>query len=99
MSANSASKMAQDPTQDRGTAILVAMWTTTSIATIFVAARLYTRTKIVRSLGLDDYLISLSIVRPHLVTSALASLIILAARPSFREPYDSFRQSWRRSTC
>uniref|UniRef100_A0A093VHN4 Rhodopsin domain-containing protein n=1 Tax=Talaromyces marneffei PM1 TaxID=1077442 RepID=A0A093VHN4_TALMA len=54
--------MAQDSTQDRGTVILVAMWTTTSIATIFVAARLYTRAKIVRSLGLDDYLISMSIL-------------------------------------
>ncbi|KUL81321.1 hypothetical protein ZTR_10126 [Talaromyces verruculosus] len=67
--------MAQDSTQDRGTVILVAMWTTTSIATIFVAARLYTRAKIVRSLGLDDYLISLSILLGLLFVSLTTAAV------------------------
>jgi hypothetical protein len=46
----------------RGPTILIAMWTTTSIAALFVVARLYTRIKILRSVGLDDYLMASSMV-------------------------------------
>ncbi|EED22505.1 conserved hypothetical protein [Talaromyces stipitatus ATCC 10500] len=48
--------------QNRGPTILIAMWTTTSIATLFVAARLFTRIRILRDIGLDDYLIAASMV-------------------------------------
>ncbi|OKL55304.1 hypothetical protein UA08_09457 [Talaromyces atroroseus] len=48
--------------QDKGPTILIVMWTTTSIATLFVAARLFTRIRILRNIGLDDYLIASSMV-------------------------------------
>jgi hypothetical protein len=48
--------------QNRGPTILIAMWTATSIAVMFVAARLYTRIRILRNIGLDDYLIASSMV-------------------------------------
>lgn len=44
--------------QNRGPTILIAMWTTTSITTVFVAARLYTRMRILKSTGIDNYLIT-----------------------------------------
>ena len=56
----------------RGPTILIAMWTTTSIATLFVIARLYTRIKILRSLGLDDYLMACSMVLSKILMILLA---------------------------
>jgi hypothetical protein len=46
--------------QNKGPTILGVMWATTSTALVFVVARIYTRGKILKKLGLDDYLISLS---------------------------------------
>jgi multisubunit Na+/H+ antiporter MnhF subunit len=48
--------------QDKGPTILTVMWTTTSIAILFVIARLYIRYRIVKNPGLDDILITVSMV-------------------------------------
>lgn len=48
--------------QDKGPTILALQWTLTVLATIFVAARIFVRTTLVKRMGLDDYLIILSLV-------------------------------------
>ena len=57
-----------DPGTDRndvsnGSAIIAIVGTFTGISALFVAARLYVRIKLMRSIGLDDYLIVLAMVR------------------------------------
>ena len=47
-----------------GPMIVTVMWTETIVALIFVLARLYTRSRIVRSIGWDDHLIAISMVFP-----------------------------------
>lgn len=49
--------------QDRGPAIMGGMVSLTALATIFVAARLFVRVRLLRNVGLDDYLITASLVR------------------------------------
>lgn len=48
--------------QDKGPTILAICSTLTAVATVFVAARLYVRTTILSRVGLDDWLIVVSIV-------------------------------------
>ncbi|KAH8691904.1 hypothetical protein BGW36DRAFT_400054 [Talaromyces proteolyticus] len=48
--------------QNKGPTILGVMWATTSTALVFVVARVYTRGKILKKMGLDDYLIGLSMI-------------------------------------
>ncbi|PYH92256.1 hypothetical protein BO71DRAFT_451532 [Aspergillus ellipticus CBS 707.79] len=48
--------------QDKGPLLLAVMWPLTGFATLMVATRLYIRAKIIRNLGLDDWLITLSIL-------------------------------------
>ena len=45
-----------------GPTIVATMWEETGITLLFVALRLYTRIRINRTVGCDDYLISLSSV-------------------------------------
>lgn len=45
------------------------IWTFVAVSTVFTAARLYTRLKIVNKIGLDDYLMAFSLVPPSLPTS------------------------------
>lgn len=45
-----------------GATIVATMWAETAITLVFVALRLYTRIRINRTVGWDDYLISLSSV-------------------------------------
>jgi hypothetical protein len=45
-----------------GPIIIATMWAETGITLLFVALRLYTRIRINRTVGWDDYLISLSSV-------------------------------------
>uniref|UniRef100_A0A093UM92 Rhodopsin domain-containing protein n=1 Tax=Talaromyces marneffei PM1 TaxID=1077442 RepID=A0A093UM92_TALMA len=86
--------------QDRGPTILIAMWTTTSIATLFVAARLFTRIRILRNIGLDDYLIASSMVIGLLFVS-LATAAVTAGdgeHVSALSPY-SFERAAMLSTA
>ncbi|KAF2453059.1 hypothetical protein BDY21DRAFT_388291 [Lineolata rhizophorae] len=48
--------------QNKGPAIIASTVTLTALATIFVAGRTYVRSRILRHLGLDDYLILLSMI-------------------------------------
>lgn len=45
-----------------GTTILAILGSLTGISAVFVAARIYVRVKLLRNLGLDDYLIVLALV-------------------------------------
>jgi hypothetical protein len=45
-----------------GPIIIATMWAETGISLVFVALRLYTRIRINRTVGWDDYLISLASV-------------------------------------
>lgn len=49
--------------QDRSPAIMGVMVGLTALATVFVAARLFVRVRLLRNVGLDDYLITGSLVR------------------------------------
>lgn len=49
-------------TGNRGPEMMVIMWSTTILATLFVVARLCVRQQMVRNFGLDDWLIGLSMV-------------------------------------
>lgn len=44
-------------------ASMTVVWTLTALSTLFIAARLYTRLRIVNTIGLDDYIMSASLVR------------------------------------
>ena len=48
--------------QDDGRTIVSTIWIFVAVSILFVSARLFTRARIVQSLGLDDWLISLSLV-------------------------------------
>ena len=49
--------------QDKGPAVITAIATVTAISALFVGARIFVRTRLIRGLHLDDYLIVLSLVR------------------------------------
>lgn len=51
--------------QDRGPAALGVMVSLTALSTVFVAARLFVRIKLLKNVGFDDYLITASMVRPQ----------------------------------
>ncbi|KAI9926251.1 hypothetical protein ASPWEDRAFT_115636 [Aspergillus wentii DTO 134E9] len=47
---------------DKGPKILAVLWTLTGLTAIMVIARLFIRSKMLRNMGLDDYLIAVSMV-------------------------------------
>jgi len=49
--------------EDKGPAIIAAICVVTALETLFCAARLYTRARIIGKLYLDDYFILASVVR------------------------------------
>jgi hypothetical protein len=51
-----------DLSENKGPAILAAMWPLTIVTTVIVAARMYIRSQVVRNMGLDDWLILASMV-------------------------------------
>lgn len=53
----------------KGPMIIAVLWTETAIATLFVVARCYTRRVILRSLGLDDALLIITLVSINLSLS------------------------------
>jgi hypothetical protein len=52
-----------------GPLVVTVMWTETIAALVFVLARLYTRARIVRSIGWDDHLIAVSMVSSTFLSS------------------------------
>jgi hypothetical protein len=48
--------------QDRGLAVVAIMWTLVGISSLFIAARLFTRWKILNKIGLDDAIMTCSLV-------------------------------------
>lgn len=57
-----------------GPAVLAVAWTLAAVATLVVAARLYVRLRIVRTLNADDYIILLTLVcLPSLCDPIIAS--------------------------
>lgn len=79
-----------------GPTIVATMWAETGITLLFVALRLYTRIRINRTVGWDDYLISLSSVMmiPYSVSMTLAALQGLG-RHSIELSLDEIMQSTR----
>lgn len=55
------------PNEDRGDAAIAVFWTLTSIATVIVAARFYARW-LIRGIGLDDWMILVSLVSNKHIT-------------------------------
>ena len=53
---------------NKGPMVMAVMWALTSIALTLVAARLCIRTRILRNLGADDWLIALAMVHESLFT-------------------------------
>jgi hypothetical protein len=49
-------------TDTKGPTIMAVMWSMTTLATIFVVARLCVRQRMLRAFGLDDWLIGISLV-------------------------------------
>lgn len=59
----SSDQHANDEGVSNGATMIAIVGSLTAISALFVAARLYVRIKIMRNLGLDDYLIVLAMVR------------------------------------
>ena len=86
--------------QNEGPTILIVMWTTTLIATLIVAARLFTRLKIVRNIGLDDYLITSSMVgTPWIRCSCYRKLMLLGDWSAVCQSCNSCCQGRRWPAC
>lgn len=58
--------------QDKGPTVLAVCITLTAVATVFVAARLYVRGRILSRVGLDDWLIVLSMASASSATFSVA---------------------------
>lgn len=58
-------------TDGKGPTIVAVIWSMTSLATIFVVARLCVRQRLLRNFGLDDWLIGISMVSIVLMPSFL----------------------------
>ncbi len=52
------------PTEDKGPAMVISMSVLTAVATVFVAARLFARARLLGRMHWDDYLITVSLVGP-----------------------------------
>jgi len=60
--------------QNKGPAVLATCITLTALSTLFVAARLYVRIRILSRVGLDDWLIVISLVdRSHSILNLASS--------------------------
>ena len=55
-------RFTRDSEVNHGTSMIAIVGTFTSLSALFVAARLYVRIRLLRNLGLDDYLIVLAMV-------------------------------------
>lgn len=64
-------RRSNDGGASNGTTIIAIVGSLTAVSALFVAARLYVRIKLMRNVGLDDYLIVLAMVRTPELMSAL----------------------------
>lgn len=55
--------------QNRGPVLLTVIWIITALALMIVGLKIYTKFKIVRDAGIDDFLIFLSMVRLRVDTA------------------------------
>lgn len=67
LSHSSAARSAMEDTQafkgaNRGALILTVIWVECAIACIFVAARVYARTRLIHNMGIDDWMILWALV-------------------------------------
>jgi len=62
-------RRAGDGGVSNGTTIIAIVGSLTGVSALFVAARLYVRIKLMRAVGLDDYLIGLAMVRFSTIVS------------------------------
>lgn len=87
---------------DKGPALLIILWALTSGAGLFVVCRLLVRLRILKKAGWDDFLITVSIVRLHLLelwkcTDGTAPWLCLCCRrdrrrtPRLRKTHDRAR--------
>lgn len=81
--------------------MMAVMWTLTSIALILVAARLCVRTRILRNLGDDDWLIALAMVKHAFLCSRWTEILtmrFLVFRHHICRNLNDLRPVWLRST-
>jgi hypothetical protein len=83
--------------QDKGPTILAVCCTLTAVATLFVAARLYVRSKILARVGLDDWLIMLSMASSpsNIDLECFCTDIFTAMRLYRAWPHDSGCKVWQ----
>lgn len=62
-----------DGDEDRGPQFIAAAAVTTAAALIAVCLRMYVRIRIVRAVGIDDYMIIVSMVMPRISTFCCSS--------------------------
>jgi hypothetical protein len=63
------------PTQSIASTAIVLDWTFTGLAMLVVGLRFYTRTKLIKALGLDDFIILTSVVCVARTPSALVLFV------------------------
>lgn len=63
--------------RSNGATMIAIVGSLTAVSALFVAARLYVRIKLMRNLGLDDYLIVLAMVRFSSVTQSSEKIDLL----------------------
>lgn len=61
-----------------GSTIIAIVGSLTAVSSLFVAARLYVRIKLMRSIGLDDYLIVLAMVNASALGIGSVACIVVA---------------------
>lgn len=60
----------------KGAEMMAVMWALTGVTTFIVVARLFIRQKVLRVLGLDDWLIAASMVSIHLNFPAFSVILV-----------------------
>ena len=78
---------------DRGSTVIWSMWMMVVVCLVFVAARIYTRTIILRNMGWDDYLLIVCWVRVLQKTECVLKLICFPA--AHKRPILNFLYSCR----
>jgi len=77
------------------------MWTFVGLSTVFVTARLYTRMRILRTIGLDDYIIAFSLVSFFFkgIAIMLGNNKLAGIELRFRRPHYGLGGRWNRPAC
>lgn len=74
--------------ENRAPELLAVLWTFTTLALVVVLVKVYTRVKIIRETGLDDFLILFSMVNPtSRVPHFYSGCLLLSCFQSFARPF------------